>query len=200
MRSKIEQSLTPAKLQEFCSKAAQLKGGLLKDIQALAGDYGIEVSLMGARTFRGGRFQEYLRELSEKREMAENVSEAARHGLGLADAAAVALSQKIFDDMVSGEELTLAQKDKYALALSRLRTGDHRSRLLEAKLDEMANDLEMQQFSAAAMVIKHAAVLKVIVNDKGLNDRARTDRVRQILFGFQPENFSPVTATGDDRS
>lgn len=198
MKSKIEQSLTPEQLQEFCAKAAQLKGGLLKDIQALATQYGIEVSLMGARTFRNGKFNAYLDELKSKREMAESISEVAKNGLGIADAAAVSLSQKIFDDLLSGEDLSLKDKNQYSLALSRLRTGDHRSRLLEAQLEQMRVDLEMQQFNAAQAVIEHAKILRTIVNDKGLNDRARTDRVRQVLFGFAPENFTPVTATGEE--
>jgi hypothetical protein len=199
MATKIEQSLTPEQLADFKRRAAALPGSLLKDLQALAAEYGIEVSLMGVRSFRKGPFKEYLDELKAKREMAEDISTVAKSGLGLSDASATMLAQKIFDRLHEGADLTDAEIDQLSLALSRIRTGDQRSKFLEAKLDEMRQKLEMQQFDAVQAAIKHAKEIRTVMGDKSLDDSARTERVRQLLFGTTPEGFTPVATTGDSR-
>jgi hypothetical protein len=63
----------------------------------------------------------------------------------------------------------------------------------------MARKLELQQFDAAAAAIKHAKEIRAVMGDKSINEKARTEKVRQILFGFAPEGFKPVTTTGDAR-
>lgn len=139
MPSKIETSLTPEQLQEFFLRCGQLRGCKLRDIQALADEFGVEISLMSAKSFRDGAFTDYLEELKAKREMAENVAAVAKNGLSLSDAAASVLSQKIFDQAITldaGAENGLDQANTLSLALSRLRTGDQRAKYLEAKLRE----------------------------------------------------------------
>jgi hypothetical protein len=199
MATKIEQSLTPAQLAEFKRRAAELPGTLLSDLQALAAEFGIEVSLMGARSFRKGPFADYLAELKAKREMAEDISTVAKSGLGLADASATMLSQKIFDRLHNAETLSDDETDQLSLALSRIRTGDQRSKFLEAKLDEMRQKLEMAQFDAVQAAITHAKEIRSVTGDKSLDDSAKTERVRQLLFGTTPEGFTPIATTGDAR-
>jgi hypothetical protein len=199
MATKIEQALTPEQLHDFLRRAAQLPGSQLKDIQALAAECGIEISLMGARSFKKGPFADYLAELKAKREFAEDISTVAKGGMGMADASATILSQKIFDRLHNAGDLSDDETDQLSLALSRLRTGDHRSKFLEAKLDEMRQKLEMQQFDAVQAAIKHAKEIRTVMGDKSLDDSARTERVRQLLFGTTPEGFTPVTTTGDAR-
>lgn len=136
MPSKIETSLTPAQLQQFFHRCGELRGTKLRDIQDLADEFGIDISLMSARSFKQGAFSEYLEALQGKREQAEAIAEIAKHGLSLTDAAAVKLAVKINDDLDRDEELSIDDKNSYSLAISRLRTGDQRGKVLEAKLRE----------------------------------------------------------------
>ena len=139
MPTKIETSLTPEQLQEFFKRCYQLKGCILKDIQALAEEFDIEISHSSAARFKAGAFQEYLAELKAKREMAETVASVAKSGLSLSDAAASVLSQKIFDQALNLDatgEGALDESNTLSLALSRLRTGDQRAKLLESQLRE----------------------------------------------------------------
>lgn len=197
MPSKIETSLTPEQLHEFFKRCAQLRGSKLKDIQALAEEFGIDVSLMAARSFRKGAFADYLSELKAKREMAENVSEVAKSGLSLTDAAASVLAQKLFDRLLNSDELSDDESDQLSLALSRLRLGDQRSKLLDARLREIEQKLEMQQFDAAQAVLKHAKEIRSIMADTKANGAERAERVRRILFGEQPKDFAPVATKGE---
>jgi len=159
MPSKIETSLTPEQLQEFFLRCSQLKGAKLKDIQALADEFGVEISLMSAKSFRDGAWSDYLAELKAKRELAESVSAVAKNGLSLGDAAAAVLSQKLFDRLMTSGDLEDKEADQLSLALSRLRTGDQRARFLEAKLAEMERrqtewDEKRAQAKAALTEIK----------------------------------------------
>lgn len=201
MPTKIETHLSPEQFLEFCRRVASKPGGsLLKNIQAEAEEFGIDISLMAARSFKKGPFEQYLDDLKEKREMAETVSTVAKGGLGLADASAAVLSQKIFDDLMTGPgELSIKDKNTYSLALSRLRTGDQRGKFLEAKLEEMAEKLKLQQFDAVAAARKNAKAIRLVEKDAKLDDSAKTERVRQLLFGDMPADFTPVVATGDSR-
>lgn len=139
-RTKIETHLTPEKLMEFLDRCAQTKGARrLASIQALAEEFGISISLMSASAFRDGPLDAYLSELKSKREMAEQVAEVAKSGLSLSDAAASVLSQKIFDQALaldSSADGALKESNALSLALSRLRLGDQRAKLLEARLAE----------------------------------------------------------------
>ena len=198
MATKIEQALTPEQLHDFLRRAAQLPGSQLKDIQALAAECGIEISLMGARSFKKGPFADYLAELKAKREFAEDISTVAKGGMGMADASATILSQKIFDRLHNAGDLSDDETDQLSLALSRLRTGDHRSKFLEAKLDEMRQKLEMAQFDAAKAAIAHLTELRAIAGDNKLNDAQKLERARQRLFGAAPADV-PTLAQADSR-
>lgn len=135
-RNKIARNLTPEELQEFVTRCAQVKNLTLAKVQELAGEWGIEVSLMSAKSFRDSTFETYLDSLKRKREMAEMVSGAAQSGMAMSDGAASVLTQKIFDELLSGEDHDIEAMGNLSLALSRLRTGDQRAKLLEAKLRE----------------------------------------------------------------
>lgn len=157
MATKIERELSPVELAEFLAKAAALKGALLKDIQALAAEHGISISLMAARNFRNGRFAEYLDDLRAKSSMAESIAAVAKSGLGIADASASILNQKIFDRLMSAGELTDEEADQLSLALQRLRSGDQRARLLEAQLRDYERKEAERAEKKAALQAKLAA-------------------------------------------
>jgi len=180
MATKIETSLTPDQLQEFFRRCGQLKGCLLKDIQALAEESGVEISLMSAGRFRQGAFAEYLEELKAKREMAENVASVAKQGLSLSDAAASVLSQKIFDQAIAldnGTPAALEDANTLSLALSRLRLGDQRAQLLERRIREY--ERAEQEWSEQRQAIK-AATDKVRQATPATADEIRAAAVEEI--------------------
>lgn len=209
MPSKIETSLTPAQLQEFFHRCSQLKGVLLKDVQALAEEFGVEISLMSARSFRQGAFQEYLDELKSKREMAESITAVAEAGLDLPAAAATALAAKVLDASMnlSTEEIGSKKANNISLAVARLRAGDDRAKDLQRKLDDSETKraateqrMEMIQFDAASAVLAHAKEIKLVVADTKLDTAAKTERVRKILFGEMPADFKRVDDKGADEA
>ncbi len=136
MASKIETSLNAEEREEFFRRCAQLKGAKLKDIAALAEEFGVEISLMSARSFKRGAFQDYLDELKAKREMAESVADLAKNGVGLSDGAASIFAQKVFDAAIALDPQEIGSKsaNNLSLAIARLRAGDQNAARLEAQL------------------------------------------------------------------
>jgi hypothetical protein len=203
MPSKIEGNLKPEQFWDFCARVAQMNGGRkgakLVDIQTLAAEWGIEVSLESARTFRKGAFADYLSELQAKREMAENVSTIAKNGIGLSDATAAVLSEKIFDQALrldTHADDASDQANALSLSISRLRTGDQRARYLDGVLEQMRTKMMLQQLDAAKIVLEQAKELRAIVQDKSLDQGAKLERVRLRLFGAAPADFKPAETRG----
>jgi|GEM_PF-5784337 len=154
---------------------------------------------MSARSFKKGVFADYLLELKAKREMAESISSVAKSGLSLTDAAASVLSEKILDQAMrldANGEGALDDSNSLSLSLSRLRLGDQRAKFLEAKLREIEQKLELQQFDAATAVLDHAKEIREVTADSKLDAAAKTERVRKILFGQKPDDFKPITTKG----
>lgn len=163
MASKIETSLTPEQLQDFFRRCGQLKGTKLRDIQALADEFGIEISLMSARSFKQGAFNEYLEELKAKRDMAESVAALAKSGVGLSDGAASVFAQKVFDAAlrVDPDDIGSKSANNLSLAIARLRMGDQRAQYLEAKLAEMEREkIEWDEKRAKAKAAVSAVTKK----------------------------------------
>lgn len=179
-RNKIARNLTPEELHQFVAQCGQEKDLSLARVQALASEWGISVSLMGAKSFRDVTFDRYLEELRRKREMAELVSVSAQNGLALSDGAASVLMQKIFDELLSGEDHDIEAMNNLSLALSRLRMGDQRGKALDLRI-------EQQQFDAAKAVVEHLSEFSAIVADRGLNTEAKVAAVRDRLWGPPPE-------------
>jgi len=205
MPSKIETSLTQDELREFFKRCAQLKGSKLKDIQALAEEFGIDVSLMSARSFKQGAFSEYLDELKQKREMAENVALVVKDGLDLTAAAAANLAAKVFDRSLNldASEIGTNEGNRVSLAVARLQAGTRGDKDLARKLADSETRraaaeqrMELQQFDAAQAVLAHAKEIRLVIADKNLDGPAKTERVRKLLFGEKPADFKPITATG----
>jgi hypothetical protein len=151
MPSKIETSLTPEQLQEFFLRCSQLRGVKLRDIQALADEFGVEISLMSAKAFKeGDAWQEYLDGLKRKRELAESVAAIAQNGVALSDGATSKFAAKVFDaiDSLDPEDIGTERGNNVSLAIARLRQGDQRAKKLEADLklrDEQIARLERER-------------------------------------------------------
>lgn len=201
MPSKIEISLNQEELVEFLKRCAQLKGAKLRDIQALAEEFGIDVSLMAARSFKQTAFQDYLDELKSKRDMAENVSLIAKDGLDLTAAAAANLAAKVFDRSLNLDVSMIGTEEgnNVSLAVARLQAGTRGDKDLARKLADSETKraaaeqrMELQQFDAAQAVLEHAKEIRLVIADNKLDGPAKTERVRKILFGEKPADFKPI--------
>lgn len=178
MPSKIETSLTPEQLQEFFLRCSQLRGVKLRDIQALAEEFGVEISLMSARSFRAGEaWQDYLDDLKRKSEFAESVATLAQNGVGLSDGAATKFAAKVFDavDRLDVGEVAGEKGNTVSLAIARLRQGDQRAKKLEADLrlrDEQVARLERERTEWEAKRDQAKAALNAVKSRGGLTKEA----------------------------
>jgi hypothetical protein len=193
MRTIIEQKLSPAQQEDFYQRCKKAPGGFTGPvITEIAADFGIKLQHDSANTIRAMLRERHLAEIKANAEFARLFAAAAQHGLGLNDAAAVKLAIKVNDDLDKTGELSLNDKNKYSLLISRLRAGDQRGQMVEV----LKRRLELQQFDAASAAIKRAKEIRAIVADKKLDGPQKTERVRKLLFGEQPADFKPVTGTG----
>ncbi|MDR2982001.1 MAG: hypothetical protein LBV12_07105 [Puniceicoccales bacterium] len=152
MASKIEKELTPAEVEKLCDTLFNTPGGAkhLPTIQKIAKEYGVSVSKMGASTFRDGTLADYIAQLKAKGERSQQIAEFAREGLSLSEAAAIRLSETVFDKLMSTNADALApeEQDIYSKIIARARLGDDRAKKLEADLklrDEQISKLESER-------------------------------------------------------
>ena len=177
--NKIEQHLTADQLAAFNERLATMPGVSLQKIADLAEEFGVEVSLMAASTFRDTTYEEYLAELRSKAQFAETVAEAAQSGLSMTDAAAAILSNKLLDHIMAQGIMENDEFNELSLALSRLRLGDQRSKALEAKLKEMERREEerTRKIRAAQEAVTEAK------SKGGLTEESR-QQIEELVFGL----------------
>ena len=189
MPSKIESSLAPEMLQEFFKRCAQLKGTKLKDIQVLASEFEIDISLMSASAFRDGAFARHLEKITRSKEKIEQLQALMADGTDTIDAALKVTADDLFDRITSGDEVDPLDT---SLIISRLM----KSRATKDTVEQNAQKLLIAQLDAAGAVLQHAAEIKLVIADNKLDAPAKTERVRKILFGEKPADFKPVTSKG----
>jgi len=99
MPNKIENTLPDDELQQLLADLRALAGRpTLKQVQAAAKKHGVDVSLMGAKSFRDNTFEAHLQRLRRGKEMAEAITGAVREGNGSAlDAAEEIAAQELLD-------------------------------------------------------------------------------------------------------
>lgn len=174
MPSKIDTELTPAQVAEMCEKLFHTPGGTshLPTIQRIAREYGVDVSKMGASTFRDGTLADYTAQLKAKGERAQQIAEFAREGLSLSEAASIRLSETVFDALMSAdaEGLTPEERDTYSKIIARARLGDARAAKLEADLrlrDEQIAKLTTEREAREASLRKAAEAAKEATSTPG---------------------------------
>lgn len=196
MATKIETDLSPEQLIEFCRRCGQLKGGTtLRAIQSLAAEFGVSVSLMGATSFRDGPLAGYLAELKAKSERAQQVAAFAQSGLSLSDAAAVRLSETVFDELMAptANALTAEERDTYSKIIARARAGDQRAKKLEADLrlrDEQIQKLTAERAERESKLQQIAAATQKARNAPAKSaDEVRAQVVAEIdrIMGIAPK-------------
>ena len=98
-------------------------------------ELGIEVSLMGAKSFRDGAFAEHIEKMRRAKELALQLREVGNADAAgsIADAGALVLMQQVYDALTKGDEVDF---DTFSKIIARLRSGDHRLREVNAKLRE----------------------------------------------------------------
>ncbi len=119
MPGKIEGTLSHAQLVAFLDELKALSAKpTLAQIQAAAKRQGIEVSLMGAKTFRDNTFAGHLRRIAEGREKSQQILSAIREGgAHPLDAVEESAAADLLDAYTSGEEVDVANLVKVALQL-----------------------------------------------------------------------------------
>lgn len=116
--NKIEQSLSLAQLQAMLEELKALAAKpTLAQIQAVAKRYGVEVSLMGAKTFRDNTFEAHLARLARGREKTQTVLKAIGGGAHPLDAIEDTAAADILDAYTEGEEVDVEKVVKAALSL-----------------------------------------------------------------------------------
>ncbi|CAN5546978.1 hypothetical protein BH09VER1_BH09VER1_24700 [soil metagenome] len=196
-RNKIASELTSEQLLEFLDRCWKTPGLTLAKVQELAGEYSIDVSLMGAKSFRDTTFKRHLDRISKAGELAQQVNALRQAGAGhtIADAASAIISDEVLDRLVNRDDDEELDLDVMSKIVKRLRDSDSRSRALE-------HQIEKDQESAATRVLQDPTLLAAVAKikaDNGLTAKEKTAAVARRLFGEKPADFKPHTATGAER-
>jgi hypothetical protein len=189
-RNKIASTLSAEELESFLDRCRKTPKLTLAKLQALAGEHGIEVSLMGARAFRNTTFAEHMQRLRKAQETALQMQEITAGGATINDAAASLLSQQVFD-LIAEDGL---DPDSASKIVKRLRDSDTRVKALQ-------HMIEKSQTDAAERVLKDPKLLQAvakIARDNGLTESEKIERVRLYLWGAQPANFTPHRDSGGE--
>jgi len=190
-RNKIALELTAEELQQFLDRCWKTEGLTLAKVQRLAEEYGIAVSLMGAKSFRDTTFKRHLDRIAKAGDLAAQVAALRQAGAGhtIADAAAAILSDEVLDKLINrdaDEELDL---DVLSKIVKRLRDSDSRSRALE-------HQIEKDQRKAAEKLLSDPKLLAEVAKIKAssMTTEEKAAAVQLRLFGARPANFQPHTA------
>lgn len=143
MPDKITNSLTTEQLEEFCRRAAGLKGPTLAKIKALAEEWGIEISLMSARTFRDGAFAAHLARLRRGKEMTEAILAAVKDGSSALDAAQELAAQELLDALTAVDSEGRPNLSKVSGIIFNLRAAESSRQDMNRKLEETAAKLRI---------------------------------------------------------
>lgn len=193
-RNKIAMELSASDLQDFLDRCWKEKGLTLKRVQELAAEYGINVSLMGARTFRETTFARHLQRISKAAELAEQVAAMRKAGAGhtIADAAAAIISDEVLDKLVNRDGDEEIDLDVMSKIVKRLRDSDSRTRALEHKIEQDKQTAVEKILNDPKLL---AEVAKIKANS-GLSDREKIAAIQRRLWGERPADFVPHRATG----
>lgn len=143
-KAKIASELSPEQLSEFFKRLGKLKNPTLERVADLAGEFGVELSLMSASTARD-LFEEHRDKLSRASERSQELVNMLRgtESTPLQGAAALAQSE-IFDELCKPD----AERDmvKVAKAINHLSSVyDRDERLKIAQAEAERKDAEWQQ-------------------------------------------------------
>ncbi|MEO5914852.1 MAG: hypothetical protein ABIS50_11505 [Luteolibacter sp.] len=162
MSSKVEKELTPEEVVELLEALAKTPGGhVLAVIKEAAKKRGVEISLMGASSFRDGALHPYLTRLREARHKSEMLAEAVTAGdeSGLLAGGRTALAEKVVDFLMT-DDATPKQFSSLALTLQMLSSSNQGDKLTQAKLRAFEVKEEERQAAKQKIEEKKAALIK----------------------------------------
>ena len=162
MASKIERELTPEEVVALLETLAKTPGGhVLRVIQAEASKRGVEISLMGASTFRDGTLHPYIAKLQTARHKSQMLAEAVTAGdeSGLLAGGRTALAEQVVDFLMT-ERADKKQFTSLAKTLSMLSTAQQGDKLLTARLREYEAREEQRKADAAKLAERKSALSK----------------------------------------
>lgn len=175
----VEKSLSADELHEFCKHLASLPNLTLETMREEAAKLGIELSHGAASRFKNGTFAAHLDHLRRAKELVMQIEQfgGADAGASIADAGATVLMQQVYDTLTSGEPIDF---DTFSKIISRLRSGDHRLRELNAKLAEYKRREEEWQRREAEREETKKRSLAALHSGGGLSDEALA-KIESIL-------------------
>ena len=148
MPNKIEQELSAEELEGFVKDLAAMPGLTLAKIQNAARERGIEISLMSASAFRDKNLAGYLQRIRGASESARLIAEAISGNAegNILDGAALMLSQKLNDLLVTDSLAEIAEIRQGVEAVAKLRQSNQSEKLAVARLREYeARDAERRR-------------------------------------------------------
>jgi hypothetical protein len=170
MGSKIASKLTPLQVAELLEELSKTEGGeKLRVIQQEARKRGIEVSLMGAATFRDGELKPFLEKLKFAKEKSRIFAEAMTDGSeeGLLAGARTTLADQVADFLMN-EGAEPKQFASLAMTLQMLSSSNQGERGLRARLLKFEREEAERREKAAKLVEKK----KAVVAKGGLSEEA----------------------------
>lgn len=125
MPGKIENTLPDAQLTQLLEELRALSGKpTLKQVQAAAKKHGVDISLMGAKTFRDNSFEAHLQRLRRGREMADQILKARIDGSNTLAAVQELAGQELLDAFTAVDAEGRPNLDKVAGILLKLTIAD----------------------------------------------------------------------------
>ena len=170
MAGQIEKQLTPEQVVELLETLVRTPGGKeLAVIRRAAKKRGIEISLMGATTFRDNTLHPYIERLKAAREKSEMLAAAVTAGdeCGLLAGARTALAEQVVDFLMN-EGADEKSFSRFAKTLSMLSGSNQGDRITSARLREY----EVREETRKAEAAKLEARKNALVNKGGLSDEA----------------------------
>lgn len=171
MPNKIESAMTAEELADFLGELAGMRGITLAKIQEAARGRGIEISLMGATSFRDKNLAGYLARMREASAGAKMIADAISGGAegNILDGAALILSQKLNDVLMADEVQDLKEIRAAIAAVARLRASNSSEKLSAARLREYeAAEAARRDAAAVLEERKHALVKRGGISEDAL--------------------------------
>lgn len=200
MPTKIESELTHEQFAQFCERLLGLPGKrrTLAGVQALAREYGISVSPMGAKSFKDGPFARYLAKLEKARAGSEALVAAAGAGIHPLDALEDAMVLELQDAITSGGTIdvkwVVAQLTKLRASLTmreeaRRKQTDLTRRLQDSESRRAATDkaIELANQRVAKLEREAAAAAEKIAAAK-----AKLTEAAKPRKGLTPETLKRI--------
>lgn len=198
-RNKIAQALTVEQLDQFVTELATMPGKerTLDAIRAKAGELGITISLMSAKTFRDTTFARHLARVERRKAKAGHLAELVADGTGrtINEAALGIMAEKIFDELNKADDaaedeeqatpLDLEKLDTLTRASARIQKGFGEVDRVKALLAE--SQAKLREFEAREKEREEKAKEAAkTVADRSLSPEDREARLREI-FNLPPE-------------